>query len=49
MMNQNTTVSVINAGTLTFEGETIEGIDIVIHYDIANKRIKSHYPDLEKY
>jgi len=36
-------------GTLTFRGKTPDGLDIVVHYDIVNKRIKSHYPDSEKF
>lgn len=36
-------------GVLTFKGNTLEGLDLVVHYDIAHKRIKSHYPDSEKF
>ena len=36
-------------GSLKITGKTTEGLDLVIYYDIAHKRIKSHYPDSEKF
>jgi hypothetical protein len=36
-------------GTLTLFGKTSDCLEIIIHYDIAQKRIKSHYPDSEAF
>ncbi len=49
MTNINTEIFEKIPGVLTFTGKTLEGLDLVIHYDVANKRIKSHYPDSEKF
>ena len=35
--------------TLEITGYSIEGLEIKIFYDIAKKRIKSHYPDSERF
>ncbi|MGZ7044394.1 MAG: hypothetical protein ACXVHO_09275 [Methanobacterium sp.] len=48
MMSKSVEISEKIKGTLTFKGKTIEGLDLLVHYDVINKRIKSHYPDLEK-
>lgn len=49
MMSKNIDISLDSPGVLTFRGKTSEGLDVVVHYDIAYKRIRTHYPDLEKF
>jgi len=49
MRSEYVEISERTKGTLTFKGKSTEGLDIVVHYDIANKRIKSHYPNSEKF
>ncbi len=49
MTSKNVEISQKIPGTLIFTGKTLEGLDIITHYDIANKRIKSHYLDSEKF
>jgi len=50
MMTSKETDIFINApGILSFAGKTAEGLNVVAYYDIANKRIRSHYPDSEKF
>ena len=49
MMDNTTKITEDTVGVLTLFGKTSEGLEIIVHYDIANKRIKSHYPDLEKF
>jgi hypothetical protein len=39
----------VDGKTITFQGKTYDGLDIVVYYDIANKRIKSHFIDSEKF
>ncbi|MGZ6251336.1 MAG: hypothetical protein ACXWL2_04865 [Candidatus Chromulinivorax sp.] len=34
---------------LKITGKTVDGLDLVVYYDVINKRIKSHYPDSEKF
>ncbi|MBP6869397.1 hypothetical protein KBC04_00725 [Candidatus Babeliales bacterium] len=49
MLSKSVEISERTAGTLIISGKTPEGLDIIVHYDIANKRIKTHYPDVEKF
>ena len=49
MMSNDSNISKETPGVLTFFGKTSEGLEIIVHYDIANKRLRSHYPDLEKF
>ncbi len=50
MMNKQAIIKISeNLKTLEIIGYTTEGLEIKIFYDIANKRIKSHYPDLENF
>ena len=49
MMSKNADVLNDGFGSVKITGKTTEGLDLVIYYDIAHKRIKSHYPDSEKF
>ena len=49
MISNNIDISQDSPGVLTFRGKTSEGLDVVVHYDVAHKRIRSHYPDSEKF
>ena len=49
MSPPNVYISEDASGVLTFKGKTSEGLDLVIHYYIESKRIRSHYPDSEKF
>jgi len=52
MMSDNVKIlksSNVGSGTLKMTGATKEGLDVIIYYDIACKRIKSHYPDSENF
>lgn len=33
-------------GVLRVKGFTAENLEIIIHYDIKNKRIRTHYPNI---
>lgn len=52
MMSENIKIlksSSIGSEIFKITGTTKEGLDLIIYYDIAHKRIKSHYPDLENF
>lgn len=49
MASANVYVSEDAPGVLTFRGKTAEGLDLVVHYHIESKRVRSHYPDSEKF
>lgn len=49
MMSKDTDILNDGFGSLKITGKTTEGLDLIIYYDIAHKRIKSHYPDSEKF
>ncbi len=36
-------------GVLTFRGKTLSELDMIVHYDMGNKRITSHYLELENF
>ncbi len=49
LQSQHVEITERTRGTLTCIGKTSEDLDIIVHYDIAHKRIKSHYPNSEKF
>lgn len=48
VMTSNTAEIVLNKTGTTFiiKGSTSENLEIIIYYDIKNKRIKTHYPNI---
>ena len=44
--SNKSSISTNNTGTLKIKGLTSENLEIIIYYDIKNKRIKTHYPNI---
>ena len=45
--NENITITLSKNGkTFTIKGSASDNLEIIIHYDIENKRIKTHYPNV---
>ena len=49
MRSQDVKILGNNLKYFTFRGKTSEGLDIIVHYDVSTKTIKSHYPDAKKF
>jgi hypothetical protein len=49
MTSKNVKILKSSDGILKITEKTTDGLDLIIYYDIIQKRIKSHYPDSEKF